>query len=141
MDNARHVGQHRGTVLIVDDDAAIGAVVRMLLADAGYAATLLTAANSDAIRATVGRLEPDCLLLDSAGQRDYGASWLDAVWAHTRGRPVPVVMFTVHQAAIDEATDRLTSRSGAIYAVVAKPFDIDGLLDTVARAVGAAETA
>ena len=40
----------------------------------------------DAVRTAMGRLEPDCLLLDSRGPADYGDSWLDAASAHARER-------------------------------------------------------
>ena len=129
----------KGTVLIVEDDPTIGKVVAALLGDEGYAVSILGDATSASIRDAVGRLEPDCILLDStsgAGVPSYEPTWLDAVWAHTRRRPVPVLMFTAEPEAIGEATVRESERSQAIYAVVTKPFDIDVLLDTVARAVG-----
>lgn len=129
----------RATVLIVEDEPAIGNVVATILEDEGYAATLLSQATSEAIRTAVGRLEPDCILLDSTGANargDFALSWVEAVWAHARRRPVPVVMFTASQEAIREAEAAETERGRSIHAVLAKPFDLDALLDTVARAVG-----
>ena len=85
-------------------------------------------------------MEPDCLLLDSRGPTDYGASWRDAAWAHARARAVPVVMFTASAAAVREAEagESARSRAAGLFAVVAKPFDLDALLAAVAGAVGSA---
>ena len=78
----------RRTVLVVDDDPVLANLVQAILTDEGYLVSVLTTVASDAIRTAVGRLEPDCVLLDSRGPADYGASWLDAAWAHARaGRP------------------------------------------------------
>jgi len=124
-------------VLIVEDDSATGLIVLQLLLDEGYAASLLSIASSDTFRAAVGRLEPDCILLDSGAGSEYGAAWLEAVWSYTRRPPVPVVMFTAQHSAAEEVAAQPTERSAAIFAVVAKPFDIDELLETVASTVGA----
>jgi DNA-binding response OmpR family regulator len=133
-------GRGRGTVLLVDDDPAVGDLVRDLLTDEGYAASVLGAVTSEALRAAVDRLEPDCLLLDSRGPLDYGDSWRDAAWARARARAVPVVMFTASTAAVREAEagESARSRAAGLFAVVAKPFDLDALLATVERAVGSA---
>ncbi|MBV9328708.1 MAG: response regulator [Chloroflexi bacterium] len=124
-------------MLIVEDDSATGLIVLQLLLDEGYAASLLSIASSDTFRAAVGRLEPDCILLDSGAGSEYGAAWLEAVWSYTRRPPVPVVMFTAQHSAAEEVAAQPTERSAAIFAVVAKPFDIDELLETVASTVGA----
>ena len=48
----------------------MGMIALQLLPDEGYAASLLSTASSDTLRAAVGPLEPDCILLDSgAGDR------------------------------------------------------------------------
>ncbi|HVG95337.1 MAG TPA: response regulator, partial [Chloroflexota bacterium] len=128
----------RRTVLVVDDDPVLADLVRAALRDEGYAVSVLTTLSSDAIRTAVERLEPDCLLLDSRSPTDYGASWLDAAWVHARERAVPVVMFTASLAAQQEAEAGASARSqeARLFAVLGKPFDLDELLATVARAVG-----
>ena len=93
-------------VLVVDDDRDIGALVEAVLTDAGYAVSLLYQLDGEVVAAAAGRLEPDCLLLDSSGAADYGASWALAERLAARDRPVPVVMFTAHGAAAAEALAR-----------------------------------
>lgn len=129
--------QAKGTVLIVEDDASLAGIILELLLDEGYAASLVSAPSSDEFRAAVGRLEPDCILLDSlTGHGDFDTSWVESAWAHDRVRPVPVVFFTSNKQVVDEAAARLSARSAYVFSVVAKPFDIDVLLDTVATATG-----
>jgi len=123
---------------VVEDDQALGDLVQTVLADEGYAVSLLSDVREESVRAAIGRLEPDCILLDSEGMASYGRSWEDATWAHVRARPVPVVMFTANSAVTREALAAETprSREAAFFAVLDKPFRLDDLLDVVARAVG-----
>jgi CheY-like chemotaxis protein len=130
-----------GRVLVVDDDRDIGDLVHAILTDEGFAVSLLHHQNQDAIRVSVNQLEPDCILLDGASPDEYGPSWADAAWLSHRDRPIPVVMFTAHRAAMDEAEAGESERSQAarFAAILPKPFDIEHLLETVGQAVGAAE--
>jgi CheY-like chemotaxis protein len=125
-------------VLIVDDDHDIGELVRGILSDEGYAASCVYQQTAAAIDAAVGRLEPDCILLDSMSGRDYGEAWDQARRLHERGRSVPVIMFTAHADAVREALANRTERSQAasFVGVVGKPFDLDDLLAVVAQATG-----
>jgi CheY-like chemotaxis protein len=129
-----------GRVLIVDDDRDICDLVHAILTDEGFAVSLLHHQNPDAIRVSVNQLEPDCILLDGQSPNEYGPSWADAAWISSRDRPVPVVMFTGHRAAMDEAQagQSQRSREARFAAVLPKPFDIDHLLDAVGNAVGKA---
>jgi CheY-like chemotaxis protein len=134
-----------GKVLIVEDDTVLGDLVHAILVDEGYTASVLGApllgrAAPDALRAAVGRLEPDCVLLDSGGRGAYDTSWAEAAWLHQRARPVPVVMFTADAGSTKEAraSESARSRAAGFFAVLDKPFDLDELLATVARAVGQA---
>lgn len=130
-------------VLIVDEDRDISDVVRAVLVDEGFEVACLYDYPGDKVLAVVGELEPDCVILDGeAGPGpDYGASWSDAAKLHARGRAVPVIMFTAHAKAAEEAqageSDR--ARAAGFAAVVAKPFDIDELVDAVATATGGVE--
>ena len=85
----------RPTVLVVQDDAPLADLLHALLTSEGYQVAVLHRPSEDALKVAVGRLEPDCLLLDGQGGGNFGRSWLDAAWAHERRRPVPVVMCVV----------------------------------------------
>ena len=127
-----------GRVLVVDDDEALCDLVHAVLTDEGHAVTVLCGAGSEAVRAAVGQLEPDCVLLDGQSPLGYGASWDDAAWLTARGRRVPVVMLSAQVADPPEAREGASQRSRAagFSAVVAKPFELDELVAAVASAVG-----
>ncbi|HET8567808.1 MAG TPA: response regulator [Candidatus Limnocylindria bacterium] len=131
------------SVLIADNDRDIAELVRALLTDEGYAVTVLSGLTPESVTAAVGRLEPDCVLLDgeSGTMGDYGASWEMAAALSARARAVPVVMFTAHRGATEEARSGSSrrAREAGFAAVVAKPFDVDAILDAVAHAVGRSE--
>jgi CheY-like chemotaxis protein len=124
------------SVLIADRDADVAGVVEAILTDEGYLTTTITDQSHDGITRAVGRLEPDCLLLDGASSTEYGASWTEAALLAGRSRAIPVVMFSAHAPELREATDGTSERAIAagFAAVLPKPFDIDQLLDAVARA-------
>ncbi len=126
-----------GTVLVIEDDRDIGALVEQVLAEEGFAVSLVAGVGPESIRAAVARLEPDCILLDGESSLGYGSSWIDAAWIAGRDRAVPVIMFTGHADAVREAAERTSprSREAGFAAVVPKPFDLDQLVTTVARAV------
>lgn len=129
------------SVLCVDDDRDIAEVVQAILADEGYAISCLYEVADDAVLRMVGRLEPDVVLLDSASATDYNEAWKLAAALHHRSRPVPVVMFTAHAQAADEAEAGMSGRAGdaGFAAVVRKPFHLDELLAAVAVAAGRSE--
>jgi DNA-binding response OmpR family regulator len=128
-------------VVIADDDANVADVVRAILSDEGYAVSVLEETDHASIAAAVGRLEPDCILLDGAGEATFGGSWSEAAYLAARGRAVPTVMFTAHAEAVHEARDQASDRAAAAQfaAVVGKPFALDDLLDAVALATGRSE--
>ena len=128
-----------GHVLIIDNDRDIAEVVCAVLSDEGYRVSVLADLAPDAIAAEVGRLEPDCVLLDGASELvgyGYGESWAAAARLAHRDRPVPVIMFTAQTRDVDEARDAQTTRSraAALAGVIPKPFELEDLVDTVARA-------
>lgn len=126
-------------VLVVDNDEDIAELVQAILGDEGYAVTTLNQADHEAIATVVGRLEPDCVLLDGAGAGpEFGGSWAEAAYYSSRSRRVPTIMFTAHADAVQEARERSTERARAaeFAAVVAKPFGLDELLEAVEAAAG-----
>lgn len=123
-------------VLCVDDDRDIAEIVQAVLADEGYRISCLYSVEDDALLRTVNRLEPDCVLLDSATRGGYEEGWAEAAALHLRSRNIPVVMFTAHIADAEEAREATSPRAKAadFAAVLEKPFDLDDLLAAVAKA-------
>lgn len=130
-------------ILIVDNDHDISDLVRSVLTDEGYEVACVYEHVGDEVVAAVGRLEPDCVILDGESGRggDYGASWKVAARMQSRDRQVPVIMFTAHAPASDEAAAGESERARAAHfaAVVRKPFDVDELVDAVAKATGGSD--
>ncbi len=128
-------------VLCVDDDRDIAELVQAILTDEGYSVSCLYEVADDALLRAAGQLEPDVVLLDSSSGKDYAEAWDLAAELHQRFRPVPVVMFTAHARAAAEAEEHQSTRAvdAAFAAIVRKPFDLDDLLTSVARAAGRSE--
>jgi len=125
-----------GSVLIVDDDGTVSALVAEVLTDEGFTVTHLGNTTSEAIRTAVNRLEPAVVLLDGSDKLGYSDSWANAAWLHQRARPVAVIMFTSHSSDLAEGQVRETERSqlAAFVGFIGKPFDLDILLVQVKRA-------
>ncbi len=125
------------TVLVVDDDQDIAELVEAILTDEGFTVSRLVNLQQEALQETVGRLEPDCVLLDSSGASDYGSSWETAAYLTARGRRVPVIMFSAFPPAVEEVEQATSERSVAagFSGIVRKPFDVEDLLAAVAQAV------
>jgi len=125
-------------VVLVDNDQDIRDLVKAVLTDEGYEVTTLGETDHDSIAATVGQVEPDCILLDGAGGPAFGDSWGAAENLSKRSRVVPTVMFTAHSKAVREARDGNSERAVAadFAAVVPKPFLLDQLLEAVETATG-----
>jgi DNA-binding response OmpR family regulator len=124
-------------ILVIDDDRDLGEVVTAILGDEGYQVTVLEHISDETVRAAIGSLEPDCILLDGVEAADYAEAWATAAEVHHRGRPIPTVMFTSHRFDAEEAIQGTSPRAveAGFSAVVRKPFHIDDLIATVRRAV------
>jgi CheY-like chemotaxis protein len=111
-------------ILIVDDDDAIRELIEMALVDEGYEVALAT--NGQEALDKLGAARPRLILLDMAMPVMDG--WAFA--AAYRARPGPhapiVVVTAAHEAA---------ARAAQVAAddFIAKPFDLNRLLETVER--------
>ena len=107
-------------VLVVDDDAAIRELVATLLADEGW--TVRTAADGLVALAAVDAWSPNLIVCDVEMPRLDGLGLLARL--RRRGDGTPFVVVSAGAAV---------SASPGVW-FVAKPFDLDDLLATVARA-------
>ena len=125
------------SVLCVDDDRDIADIVQAVLEDEGYAVSCIYTNEYEALARAVGRLEPDCILLDGSSPTAFNA-WQQAAAMATRRRRVPVVMFTGHTKDLAEARANTSDRAIAadFAAILEKPFHLDALLEAVATATG-----
>ena len=127
----------RGRVLIVDDDKDISGLVAEILREEGFVVAALADARPARLEIELARFEPDVVLLDGGDAAGYGRSWDTATWMHERSRPVAVIMFTAQLRELAEAEFHLSERSNraAFVGFIAKPFELQSLIDIVARAV------
>jgi CheY-like chemotaxis protein len=127
-------------ILVIDDDRDVGLVVTAILEDEGYQVTTLDHISDEAVRAAIGRIEPDCILLDGAEAVEYAEAWATAADVRHRPRPIPTVMFTAHSMDAAEASQATSERAieAGFAAVLRKPFHLDELIATVQRAVAQA---
>jgi CheY-like chemotaxis protein len=115
-------------VLVVEDSEVIRRVVSLILQGEGY--EVAVAANGEQAVLLAERLAPDVVTLDLSLPDLDGWEVLRRLRAGPSTRDIPVVVISAH-------ADRLTDaeRSGAAE-VIAKPFDVDMLLDGVNRVLG-----
>jgi CheY-like chemotaxis protein len=124
-------------ILVIDDDRDVGELVTAILGDEGYEVTTLDLISDDTVRAAIGSLEPDCILLDGVEAVAYAEAWATAANVRRRPRPIPTVMFTAHRSDAEEAIEGTSPRAieAGFSAVLRKPFHLDELVTTVERAI------
>ena len=110
-------------ILVIDDDQAIRSTVADLLEAEGY--TVATAVNGADGLQVLDRVRPALVLLDMRMPVLDGWGFARAV--HERGIRVPIVVLTAAHDAYRWAREINAAD------VVAKPFDLIDLLDTVER--------
>jgi DNA-binding response OmpR family regulator len=109
------------TVLVIEDERAIGEMLAMLLGDEGY--TVRVARNSTEALAAAQAHAPDLITLD-LGLPGVDGRLLLRTLRQNGGAPVVVISAYPEQLAPD---DRALAA-----AVISKPFDIDDMLASVA---------
>lgn len=125
-----HGGRERGeeapTALVIEDDAAISALLCDLLAEEG--ASVLQARDVSGGMDLARTRKPDLILLDQHLPDGTGACSLAALRREEATRGIPVIMLSGSPQA-------LATLAPAPDALVAKPFDVDTLLCEVGRFV------
>lgn len=118
----------RPRVLVVDDDPDIGEAFALVLGDQGYAARVV-GSITEAL-ALVDTLSFQCILTDLFAEHEEGDGARDSL-AELRRRtyPTPMIVVTARLASGEE-----DAPLGHI-SYVAKPFNLDDLLTTIAASV------
>lgn len=114
----------RARILIVDDDESIGEFVSMALADEGY--DVVTAPNGATALELIELGRPDVILLDMRMPIMDGWEFARRYRQRT-GPPAPIIVITAARDADDRAAQVEADD------VLAKPFNLDDLLDLVDR--------
>ena len=111
-------------ILIADDDPAILDSMQELLEDEGY--IVETAADGRTVEEVEDEL-PDLILLDIWMSGIDGRDIARKLKSQEATRHIPIVMFSANKD-----TEKIARESGA-EDFLAKPFEIDELLDKVAK--------
>jgi two-component system, chemotaxis family, chemotaxis protein CheY len=121
------VAKSARVALVVEDDEYIRNVISDLLADHGF--RVVGAANGAEALERLDTTRPDVMVLDLLMPVMHGWEFMESYEERTGGTPIPIVVVSVN-AALPRSFDRLGVRS-----VVAKPFDVDDLLEHVEQAL------
>ena len=123
-------------MLVVDDEPDIRTFVRLALEDEGYG--VVTAANGTEALELLGATNPSLILLDlrmpGMGGREFVAAYRERESLAATTSPVPIIVVTASR--LPEVNPEEFGASG----VLRKPFDVDRLLESVARLVRGADS-
>jgi two-component system, NtrC family, nitrogen regulation response regulator NtrX len=113
-------------ILVIEDDGDIRNLIRQVLSDEGHDLTFV-----DGLDRAPADLAPHLVIMDLVGLRPYdsGSARASVRGVSLRYPRTPIIVCTAHELALKEL-DRL----GAA-AVLPKPFNIEMLLQTVARLI------
>jgi CheY-like chemotaxis protein len=114
-------------VLIVEDEPSIREVIRDVLEDRGFR-VMASTNGAEALR-MLDSVRPDVVVLDLLMPVMHGWAFMESYVEKTGGQPIPIVVVSVNPAL-----PRSFNRFG-VRQVVAKPFDVDALLDAVDQAL------
>jgi two-component system, chemotaxis family, chemotaxis protein CheY len=119
-------------VLVVEDDASIRDVIGDVLSDRGY--RIANAANGAEALNLLEAHDPDVMVLDLLMPVMHGWEFMESYSEKTGGRQIPIVVVSVN-SALPRSFNRFGVRE-----IVAKPFDIDQLVEAVESATGSLTT-
>jgi two-component system phosphate regulon response regulator PhoB len=117
-----------GTVLVVEDEAAIAELIRLHLRHAGHEVTV--AADAEQAQAAVDRVLPDLVLLDWMLPGQTGLQLARRWRAEPRTRELPLIMLTARA----EETDKVAGLDTGADDYLTKPFSPKELMARI-RAV------
>ena len=123
------MGEYRGNIVIVEDDAGLNQALSRLLQAAGFQATAFSCAR-DALGSDSTK-QADCLVLD-VHLADMTGYELQRRLTEA-GRAPPVIVMTAH----DDAVSRRQAHAIGAAAYLTKPFAGRALVDAVTRVLAA----
>jgi two-component system nitrogen regulation response regulator NtrX len=118
-------------IVIADDDRAIAELLCTILEDEGY--SIQCCYSGKAALDAIKQRQPNLVILDM--QMEWRGSGLEVVQrmrAHPALYDTPVIIYSADSLFLSTIRDQLLAHRCL---VLEKPFDIDTLLDMVARAV------
>jgi CheY-like chemotaxis protein len=110
------------TILVADDEPEVRSLILALLEDEGY--RVVVAANGRAALEVVERRRPDLILMDVMMPMMDGREAARRLHERPESASIPIVLMS---AVTDDALQP------GVQAFIAKPFDLDCLLDTIDR--------
>jgi CheY-like chemotaxis protein len=114
--------------LVVEDDESIRNVITDVLEDRGF--RVAGAANGSEALEHLDEVRPDVMVLDLLMPVMHGWAFMESYSERTGGDAIPIVVVSVNPA-LPRSFNRFGVRS-----VVAKPFNLDELVDAVESATG-----
>jgi CheY-like chemotaxis protein len=113
-------------ILIVDDNEDILTMLKMMLEHNGYKISIQD--NTNNIKALISSLMPDVILMDKLLSGSDGCDVCRKIKTLEKIKEIPVIMISAHAHAREECLS-----AGADF-FLEKPFEMDNLLQTVAKA-------
>jgi len=124
------------TVMVVDDEADVRLIARVVLGAAEFDVMEVDSAKAAMVELDAGRT-PDVILLDVRMPELDGWGMLRQLRADPNVAHIPVVVFTADMSARSEAPLELRESD----VLITKPFQADDLLHAVQSAVGGDQAA
>jgi CheY-like chemotaxis protein len=118
----------RKTILIVEDDAAIGMFLLEAISQETAYHPLLVADAFEALKAMQG-IKPNLILLDYYLPKMNGIEFYDQIQSTQEGFNVPVILLTTN---LDKRQEEIEQRN---LLGLNKPVDLDDLLNTIEKAL------
>ena len=124
------MGSERRLVLVVEDEDAIREVMADVLEDHGF--RVVSASNGAEALRCLEVSRPDAMVLDLLMPVMHGWAFMETYYERTGGAAIPIVVVSVNPA-LPRSFERFGVRR-----IIAKPFNVDDLLDAVRDAAGSA---
>ena len=119
------------TILLVDDESAILDALRAVLEDAGYG--VVTAGNGAEGLARLRDSAPDLVVTDTMMPVLDGIGFVRQMKAQPDYSAIPVIMMSAARGALPKED---LPKAASFFQ---KPFDLDALLTTIERLIGAGQ--